>query len=459
MPQATISTTREIKTSNFGVLVTLDMPIEDLPKSIVTLRAIFENGITGVDFSVSGAGTTWNLMFVVPSEKDGTFEVSIAGEVTVVGESEPEAVSVLQPLVVRYDTTTAVTAEWGDVVYDFDGLLMLPITFGEEITLFHKSDFTIETVIERDAAGKVKYSQPAGLVSGVDIDALISLVLYPFQGVGPLTITNDADDRGAGVFEVIGTDENGNPQTETLTFAAGDAEKTTVNNYISPGLMVRVTTAFPSGTRVTVRVDAVPVVWEVIERYWLSQEAANGVIANPRTFNLYFQMLADVIGAFTVNLTGYVYKTADTIRDDVQVTPKQVRYDTSVPDVDNYRVVQIGERINMFVQYTTKCTLNDPVRGLGYADATYNDFLDYAGQNLGPANFYRHTDVDVVFPREVDLQVDSIEAGDVDWTNENLQEIEATLYLIQWRNVPENEEFNVTLKDGFVRGPARDPMA
>lgn len=245
MPIATLQTTQEIHTSNFGVTVTLDMPIEALPKSIVTLRAVLGHGISGVDFSVSGSGTTWNLMFTIPAERDGIFEISLNGEVTVVGESMPEAVTVTQPLLVRYDTTTAVSASWGDIDYRDGGVIVLPVVFGEEITHLHKSDFTLTR------------------------------------------------DEGAEV-------------------------------------------------------------WEVVEDYWLVQR-----VGVARTFYLHFQISPEKKGRFSVELTGYVWKTATTIRDNVMIDRKVVPYGTIVPKIVDYEIpgsYTFGENFDVLVEFNTLVT-------------------------------------------------------------------------------------------------------
>ena len=45
-----------------------------------------------------------------------------------------------------------------------------------------------------------------------------------------------------------------------------------------------------------------------------------------------------------------------------------------------------------------------------------------------------------------------------EWTNVGVQTETATIYLLRWESVDESVDFNVTIKDAFVRGPARDPM-
>ena len=413
MPNAQISQPPGIQVGNFSIPLSLPEAVSGLTNANLNATAVDGNGITGVVFAVMGRGANYNITVTLPAAVTGRFRLALQGSVTVTSSGVTEALE-SDTITIQYDTASVVTATWGDIDYGYDGVVTLPIMFGEGIELLHKSDFTIETVVERNDAGEVKYSQPAGLVSDVSVNALISLVLQPFQGVGPITIKNSK--VGAGVYEVVGTDEKGTPQTEELTFAADDSPdangsvaKTTVNNYVD-GLRIRVTTAFPGTSEADatkaeiVRVDAVPIVWEVIERYWLSQDTRNGNLVNPRTFKLHFQLLPDIIGAFTVDLTGYVYKTASTIRDDVQIAAKQVRYDTTVPQVTNQRIFrdfQTG-RVDWVVQYNTPCTLNDPILALGHADAQPGDFLDYTQSDLdNPPNIYRKMgDTSDDFPSE-----------------------------------------------------------
>ena len=144
MPIATITTDNVIKTSSFEVGVTFDMAIDTLPKSLIVLRTIAESGVTGVDFSVTGSGRGWMLNFTLPTSAEGTFEITIMGEVQISGISE--AVVVASPLIVRYDTTTNVDATFGEVAYNDGGEIVLPVNFAEAVIVPSKTVFPVSRV-------------------------------------------------------------------------------------------------------------------------------------------------------------------------------------------------------------------------------------------------------------------------------------------------------------------------
>ena len=188
-------------------------------------------------------------------------------------------------------------------------------------------------------------------------------------------------------------------------------------------------------------------VWEVIDDYWLVQRADSQGNVDARTFYLHFLMVPGNSGRFRVSITGYVFKTATTIRDDVRIDPIEVPYNTSVPEVSDRRLVRTGERIDLILLYDAPCTVNDPTVEFGSDDAMFSDFLDYDGANLDPPNFYRKVSDD--YP-ELPLPEELPEA---DWTREGLTTENATIYLIRWTGIDESVDFGVTVKPRFVRGP------
>ena len=188
-------------------------------------------------------------------------------------------------------------------------------------------------------------------------------------------------------------------------------------------------------------------VWEVIDDYWLVQRADSQGNVDARTFYLHFLMVPGNSGRFRVSITGYVFKTATTIRDDVRIDPIEVPYNTSVPEVSDRRLVRTGERIDLILLYDAPCTVNDPTVEFGSDIAMFSDFLDYDEANLDPPNFYRKVSDD--YP-ELPLPDELPEA---DWTTEDLTTENATIYLLRWANVEESVDFGVTVKSGFVRGP------
>ena len=198
-------------------------------------------------------------------------------------------------------------------------------------------------------------------------------------------------------------------------------------------------------------------VWEVIDDYWLVQRADSQGNVDARTFYLHFLMVPDKQGRFRVSLTGYVFKTATTIRDDVRIDPIEVPYNTSVPEVSDRRVVRTGERIDLILLYDAPCTVNDPTVEFGSDMAMFSDFLDYDGPNLSTdpstteplPNFYRKVSNDyptLPLPEEL---------PEADWATEDLTTENATIYLLRWTGIEESADFGVTVKPGFVRGPVR----
>lgn len=325
---ATLSQSQTLHTSNFEIGVTLDMAIQALPKSIISLRTIAENGRDGVDFTVSGSDRTWNLNFTIPSEKEGTFEILIDGSVTPVGSSTPDSV-MSNALVVVYDTTVNVSATIGPVTadsYKEDGVIAIPVTVVENV--------------------------------------IISKNAFP--------ITHVSGDNLSGVA------------------------------------------------------------------YALYGENA--------TYELVFKVPENKSGRFRISAEGDALKT-NGVWDNVIATPVEVAYSTVEPELVDHRVVRTGGRIDVILQYGIDCTLNDPVTEFGDG-AQFADFLDYAGTNLSPPNFYRKADND--YP-DIPLPAELPEA---DWISDaTLTTADATIYLLRWESVAESVEFNVTIKPGFVRGP------
>ena len=197
-----------------------------------------------------------------------------------------------------------------------------------------------------------------------------------------------------------------------------------------------------------------------IEYYLLGENTA---------FELIFEIPPDRSGSFRISAGGNVLK-ATGAWDTVTATAKDVAYSTVEPELIDRRVVRVraadrvfpddqmntpsGDRLDCILQFNTRCTLNDPVTEFGSDDATFADFLDYAGSNLDPPNFYRKTDND--FPMEADLPLDEVLVA-ADWTQEGLtlDANEATIYLLRWTDIAPSVDFEVTIKSGFVRGPVR----
>ena len=155
MANATISELTQTQTANFSVTVMFpDGAVTGLEKTDINLRALTENGITGVDFSIAGTQPTANfmLMFTLPNDVEGSFEISITGMVTPQGSSTPEAV-MSNTVVVHYDTTGNVAVTFGTVEYRDGGIVVVPAIFGENVIAPSKSIFEITRVSGDALAG------------------------------------------------------------------------------------------------------------------------------------------------------------------------------------------------------------------------------------------------------------------------------------------------------------------
>lgn len=142
MANATISAPQDTQTGNFSASVSFGSPVTDFQKTGVHLRALSENGITGVDFALTGTDDTYALAFTLPANKGGIFEISIIGMVTPQGETEAEAV-MSNTAVVIYDTRTNIIATFGTVEYRNGGVIVVPVTFEESVIAPSKSIFEV----------------------------------------------------------------------------------------------------------------------------------------------------------------------------------------------------------------------------------------------------------------------------------------------------------------------------
>ena len=76
------------------------------------------------------------------------------------------------------------------------------------------------------------------------------------------------------------------------------------------------------------------------------------------------------------------------------------------------------------------------------------DFSVFEGAYLGIPNIFRKTDN--TYP-----QLPISETLGSEWTDQDLQTVAASIYLLRWSPVDSSAEgiFNIMLKPGFVRGP------
>ena len=185
-------------------------------------------------------------------------------------------------------------------------------------------------------------------------------------------------------------------------------------------------------------------VWEVIDDYWLVER-----VGVARTFYLHFKIAPNKRGRFSVDLTGYVYKTATVVRDDVRIDPITVAYNTTVPEIVDFDIPANyvpGETFDVILQLNTSVTFSPAP-----ADGTFLDHFIFEGADLGTPNLYRKTDDTYPTQAVGDFPV----GGNADWTQDDLTTETATIYLLRWDPVVGNPQgaFNLTLKQGAVRGP------
>ena len=271
------------RTGNFNIPLSLMESVSGLATANLNAVAVDGNGITGVVFAVNGSGRSYNIAVTLPDAATGQFRLSLHGMVTVGGITEAVTSN---EVTIQYDTASTVMARWGEagsydnpIQYLDEGLIILSVTFDEDIAYFHKTDFTLESV---------------------------------------------------------------------------EGEE----------------------------------VWECIDDYWLTQRADDaGNLVNPRTFYLHFQMAPNKRqGRFRVSLTGYVYKTLDTIRDEVSISPIEIPYSTIEPrsDVDMPTSYDLGSPLDVFVAYNVVVTgwnANNTITTPG--------IFEREGANLGTPSAYK----------------------------------------------------------------------
>ena len=264
MPQATITTSNVIKTSPFKVGVTFDMAIDTLPKSIIVLRTIAESGVTSVDFSVTGSRRGWMLNFTLPTSAEGTFEITIMGEVQITGMSGSEAVIVTSPLVVHYDTTTNVDATFGEVAYNDEGEIVLPVTFAEAVIVPSKTVFPVSRV-SGDALDGMTYT-----IRGSNRKHELVFVVPPDRK-GEFQVTADGDvlKKSTMIWDNIVLKDKNDMVVDARTVAY---------NTIVPRIVdFDVPASYALGSPVDVRVA-----YNIIVTGW----HANNTITNPGIFEL-----------------------------------------------------------------------------------------------------------------------------------------------------------------------------
>lgn len=295
---------------NFNAQIALGAAVHGLTKTDITLTTLAGDGITGIDFEVLGVSSNYQLVFTLPDGASGRFRIAITGMVTIIGESQMRTVDA-NTADISYDTITSIAATFGTVLYPTRNEVRVPITLGEDVSHFAKTDCEI-----RNLAG----------------DAMF------------------------------------------------DAE------------------------------------------YWL-------VSTSNRDFLLIFEIPDNRIGVFSVDITGYVWKTSNTIRDDVVVTEKIVPFNTTVPQIIDF---DAPDELTAGV-WDYFIELNSPMTGVGRNEFTYQ------GDNPGTPDIYLASDLDIkpnlpAEPTDPNTPPDCFEGWRLDSTGDSTQA--AKYVLLRFPDVP-----------------------
>lgn len=177
------------------------------------------------------------------------------------------------------------------------------------------------------------------------------------------------------------------------------------------------------------------------------------LVGKNTAYALIVQLPPDRSGSFRITADGEALKKSGGTWDNITATAKTVPYNTAIPQLQRYEIpadYTPGERFDVIYEFTTSCTLGDPVAAFG-TGATYADFFIFEGADFGTPNFYRKTNNTFPAVPIPDFPVN----GNTDWSNADLQTTAATIYLVRWKPVESSARgvFNMTMKEGFVRGP------
>ena len=144
-----------------------------------------------------GSGTTYTLSWTLPSDREGSFTIDITGNVTVSGTETSVTAS---PLTIVYDTTANVTATFGTVVYQENGVIEVPITFAEKVIAPATSIFTLE---KADPEGDDINGMTYRLIGKDTAFTLIVAVPENRKGSFSIDITGDVMKVSTGVWDNV----------------------------------------------------------------------------------------------------------------------------------------------------------------------------------------------------------------------------------------------------------------
>ena len=253
-------------------------------KTIFPITHVSGDALTGVTYDLVGENTAYQLIIQIPPNRKGSFQ--IAGnngsvlKASVQSGSEAHDTVMVAPKTITYNTTVPQKPVDIEVPaqYTPGKPHTIIVAFNTRVTGWHLNNTLTEIWIQEgaDLGTPTPYkwtdtdtppdihAKPLPFISvitqrnlatEVAVDAVLPLNLAAFNGAGPIEVTNSV--AGAGVYEVRGVDENGDEQTETLTFGASDDTMTTTHNFRSDGLEIVVITAFADDTTADIEVDTI----------------------------------------------------------------------------------------------------------------------------------------------------------------------------------------------------------
>ena len=186
---------------DFTVGITLDVGVTDMTAGKLAVTAVSGNGITGVTFlllpDTDMDSSTYNVLFQLPEDVEGSLEIDITGTVTRVGSDTPEAV-VATAVVVAYNNITNVPATFGTVEYRDGGKIAVPVTFAENVTVPSKTVFPI-SYVSGDALAGIEY-----VILGKDTAyELVSTVPPDREGAFRISGNGDVLKTASGIWDNV----------------------------------------------------------------------------------------------------------------------------------------------------------------------------------------------------------------------------------------------------------------
>ena len=197
MANATISAPTGTQAGNFVVTATFGTSVTGFDEMSLSVTAVSGNGITGITYKVMGMGSTYNIIFELPEDVEGSLSIDITGMVTPDGSSTPEAV-VADAVTVMYDNITNVTATFGTPVYEENGVIRVPLTFAEAVIAPSKSIIQFRKVSGDDLSG-IEYR-----LVGQNTAFKVAIEVPPDRnGSLELSIVGDVFKRSSGVWDNV----------------------------------------------------------------------------------------------------------------------------------------------------------------------------------------------------------------------------------------------------------------